>query len=117
LAAAVARVALRKLASPAVRLNVEHQANDLRAGLALINHAHGLFAEVRGRGLMIGAVLADAWKGKAAAILDHAAGHGLLLLQAGPDVLRFLPPLTIDDDELADGLARLGAALRDFVAG
>jgi len=117
LAAAVARVALRKLASPAVRLNVEHQANDLRAGLALINHALGLFAEVRGRGLMIGAVLADAWKGKAAAILDHAAGHGLLLLQAGPDVLRFLPPLTIDDDELADGLARLGAALRDFVAG
>jgi len=117
LAAAVARVALRKLASPAVRLNVEHQANALRAGLAEINHASGLFAEVRGRGLMIGAVLADAWKGKAAAILDHAAGHGLLLLQAGPDVLRLLPPLTIDDDELADGLARLGTALRDFVAG
>ncbi|MHB1272961.1 MAG: acetylornithine/succinylornithine family transaminase [Rhodanobacter sp.] len=117
LAAAVARVALRKLASPAVRLNVEHQANELRAGLAQINHALGLFAEVRGRGLMMGAVLADAWKGKAAAILDHAAGHGLLLLQAGPDVLRFLPPLTIGDDELADGLARLGAALRDFVAG
>ena len=27
--------------------------------------------------------------------LDHAAAHGLLVLQAGPDVLRFVPPLNI----------------------
>ena len=116
MAAAVARVALAKLASPAVLGNVEHQANELRAGLTHINHQLNLFVEVRGRGLMIGAVLADAYKGKAAAVLDHAAAHGLLLLQAGPDVLRFLPPLTITDDELAEGLARLYTALNDFVA-
>ena len=41
--------------------------------------------------------------------------HGLLLLQAGPDVLRFVPPLTITGEELADGLDRLHAALADFV--
>ena len=117
MAAAVARVALAKLASPKVLMNVERQANDLRAGLARINHALHLFADVRGRGLMIGAVLADAYAGKAAAILDHAAAHGLLLLQAGPDVLRFVPPLTITDEELADGLHRLHAALNDFAAG
>ncbi|WP_449429592.1 acetylornithine transaminase [Rhodanobacter umsongensis] len=114
MAAAVARVALAKLASPAVLMNVERQANDLRAGLARINDELNLFAEVRGRGLMIGAVLADAYKGKAGTILDHAAAHGLLLLQAGPDVLRFVPPLTIADDELAEGLMRLRAALDDF---
>jgi acetylornithine/N-succinyldiaminopimelate aminotransferase len=116
MAAAVARVALAKLASPAVLGNVERQANELRAGLARINHQLKLFSEVRGRGLMIGAVLADAYKGKAGAVLDHAAAHGLLLLQAGPDVLRFVPPLTITDDELAEGLARLYTALNDFVA-
>jgi acetylornithine/N-succinyldiaminopimelate aminotransferase len=115
LAAAVARVALKKLASPAVLTNVERQANDLRAGLARINRELGLFAEVRGRGLMIGAVLAEACKGQAGAILDLAAAHGLLLLQAGPDVLRFVPPLTISDDELAEGLRRLQAALTAFV--
>ncbi|PWK86615.1 acetylornithine transaminase [Fulvimonas soli] len=114
LAAAVARVALRKLASPQVLVNVERQANDLRAGLARINEALGLFAEVRGRGLMIGAVLAEAHRGKAGAILDHAAAHGLLLLQAGPDVLRFVPPLVITDEELAEGLGRLRAALADY---
>ncbi|OOG49415.1 acetylornithine transaminase [Rhodanobacter sp. C01] len=116
MASAVARVALAKLASPTVLRNVERQANELRAGLARINHQLKLFSEVRGRGLMIGAVLADAFKGKAGAVLDHAAAHGLLLLQAGPDVLRFVPPLTITDDELAEGLARLHTALNDFVA-
>ncbi|MFC5527263.1 acetylornithine/succinylornithine family transaminase [Rhodanobacter ginsengisoli] len=115
MAAAVARVALAKLASPAVLMNVRRQAEDLRAGLSRIDHSRQLFAEVRGRGLMIGAVLADAWKGRAGEILDHAATHGLLLLQAGPDVLRFVPPLTITGEELADGLDRLRDALADFV--
>lgn len=40
----------------------------------------------------------------------------LLLLQAGSDVLHFVPPLTITDEELAEGLARLHAALRSFAA-
>lgn len=116
MAAAVARVALRKLASSEVLMNVERQANDLREGLARINHDLHLFDEVRGRGLMIGAVLAAAYKGRAGEILDHAAAHGLLLLQAGPDVLRFVPPLTIGDEEIAEGLKRLRAALTAFVA-
>ena len=117
MAAAVARVALAKLASSAVLANVHRQAQALRDGLAAINRELDLFAEVRGRGLMIGAVLAERCKGKAGSVLDHAAAHGLLLLQAGPDVLRFVPPLTISDTELAEGLARLHAALRLFAAG
>ena len=114
--AAVARVALAKLASPAVLENVARQAASLRAGLDRINDELAVFAQVRGRGLMIGAVLAEAWRGRAAAILDHAAAHGLLLLQAGPDVLRFVPPLTITDEELAEGMQRLHAALVEFAA-
>ena len=116
MAAAVARVALAKLSSAAVLENVQRQARALRTGLAVINDDLQLFAEVRGRGLMIGAVLADTWKGRAGDVLDHAAAHGLLLLQAGPDVLRFLPPLNISDADVAEGLDRLHAALRDFVA-
>ena len=116
MAAAVARVALAKLSSPVVLANVQRQASALREGLARINNELQLFAELRGRGLMIGAVLADAYKGRAGDVLDHAAAHGLLLLQAGPDVLRFVPPLIISDTDLTDGLSRLHAALRDFVA-
>ncbi|SEN45072.1 acetylornithine/N-succinyldiaminopimelate aminotransferase [Luteibacter sp. UNCMF331Sha3.1] len=115
MAAAVALVALRKIASPAVLLNVERQANDIRAGLARINHEFHLFSEVRGRGLMIGAVLDTAYKGRAGDILDIAAAHGLLILQAGPDVLRIVPPLTITDEETAEGMQRLHDTLAEFV--
>ena len=114
LAAAVARVALQQLASDAIQANIQRQAQALRDGLAAINQALGLFSEVRGRGLMLGAVLKPEHAGKAGAILDHAAANGLLLLQAGPDVLRFVPALNITDAEVADGLLRLRKALEAF---
>ena len=116
LAAAVARVALRKLASADIAANVERQSNAIRDGLDAINRDLDLFSEVRGRGLMLGAVLKPEHAGKAGAILDHAAANGLLLLQAGPDVLRFVPALNIGDDDVADGLARLRRALDACVA-
>ncbi|WP_374558551.1 acetylornithine transaminase [Thermomonas sp.] len=116
LAAAVARVALRMLASDDIVANVRRQERALRDGLDAINRDLDLFAEVRGRGLMLGAVLKPEHAGKAGAIGDLAAAHGLLLLQAGPDVLRFVPALNIDDDAIADGLARLRSALEAFVA-
>lgn len=111
LAAAVANVALTKLDSPAIRANVERQSQTLRTGLQTLHAQHALFTEIRGRGLMLGAQLVPALAGRAAEILDAAAAHGLLLLQAGPDVLRFVPPLSITDAELADGIERLGRAL------
>jgi len=114
LAAAVARAALRKLASPEIAANVRRQSLALRDGLAGIDRGSRLFAEVRGRGLMIGAVLHPDHGGRAGDILDIAAAHGLFLLQAGPDVLRFVPPLNITDAEVVDGLARLRAALHAF---
>jgi acetylornithine/N-succinyldiaminopimelate aminotransferase len=114
LAAAVARVSLRKLASDAIATNVVRQAQVLRDGVGHIDATLGLFDEIRGRGLMLGAVLRPAFAGRAGEILDHAAAHGLLLLQAGPDVLRLVPPLNITDKEVADGLARLHQALASF---
>lgn len=116
LAAAVARAALRKLSSPEIATNVERQSAAIRAGLARLGDELGLFSEVRGRGLMLGAVLADAYRGRAGEILDLAAAHGLLLLQAGPDVLRFVPSLNIGDEDVTEGLRRLRAALQAFVA-
>jgi len=117
MAAAVARVALRKLSSPEILANVHIQAQVLRDKLAALNAELNIFSEVRGRGLMIGAVLTDAYQGKAGDILNHAAAHGLLVLQAGPDVLRFVPPLNIGEQDMAEGVKRLGDALRAFVAG
>ena len=116
LASAVARVALRTLASAAIAANVRRQEQAIRDGLDAINRDFDLFSEVRGRGLMLGAVLKAAYAGRAGEILDHAAANGLLLLQAGPDVLRFVPALNIGDDEVAEGLSRLRKALAAFAA-
>lgn len=117
LAAAVARAALRELRSPALAANVARQSQALREGLARIDAELGLFTEVRGLGLMLGAQLGEADAGQAGAILDHCIAHGLLLLQAGPDVLRFVPALNIGDADVAEGLARLRAALQSWRAG
>ncbi len=117
LASAVARVVLRKLSSPEIVANVEKQSRALCDGLAAIDRELNLFAEVRGRGLMLGAVLAPQYAGRAGEILDLAAAEGLLMLQAGPDVLRFVPALNIDDEAMAQGIARLSRALRAFVGG
>ncbi len=116
LAASVARVALRKLGSNDIAVNVARQSQALRVGVAEIDASLGLFDHMRGRGLMLGALLKPAFAGRASEILDHAATHGLLMLQAGPDVLRFVPPLNISDEEVADGLARLRVALEAFAS-
>jgi acetylornithine/N-succinyldiaminopimelate aminotransferase len=116
LAAAVALAALDALSSPALLENVRRQGRALREGLERIDRDLGLFREVRGRGLMLGAVLRTERAGRAAEVLDLAAAHGLLMLQAGPDVLRFVPPLNLVDADLAEGLERLRVALTEFAA-
>ena len=116
IAAAVARVVLRKLRSPELRANVERQGERLRKRLVALHNEIGIIAEVRGRGLMIGAVLRGGWAGRAGELGEACRRHGVLVLQAGPDVLRFLPPLNITDAELDDGMERFEAAMREAVA-
>jgi len=111
LAAAVARVALAKLKSADLLANVEARSAQLVAGLHAINAELSIFSEVRGRGLMLGAVLLEAHAARASDILDACAAHGLLILQAGVGVLRFVPALNILEDEIDEGLVRLKRAL------
>ena len=65
--------------------------------------------EVRGRGLMVAAVLDR----DAAAVVDACRERGLLVLTAGsgPAVLRLLPPLVVDEAEIDEALGILGAVL------
>jgi len=111
-AAAVARAAFRLARSPETMANVEKQGDRFRAALHEVNEELGLFKDIRGRGMMIGAELVDAHAGKAGELLDVCTAHGLLTLVAGPDVLRLLPPLTITDEETSEAVSKLGAACR-----
>ena len=116
LAAAVARVALRMLASDGIQANVARQSATLRAGLEAIGAEFGVFEQVRGMGLMIGAVLKPEYVADIGVLLDLAADKQVLILQAGSSVLRFVPPLNITDEELAEGLTRVREAIAAFVA-
>lgn len=62
---------------------------------------------VRGRGLMIGLEV----EGDPHALLTRCAGRGLLVLPAGTDVIRLLPPLSITFDEIDEGLEILTGVL------
>jgi len=116
LACAVARVVLKTLQSPALAKNVRERGKQLVAGLKAINKKHGIFSDIRGRGLMIGAEIKPEFHGKAGDITDLARKHGVLVLQAGTNVLRFLPSLLITEKELAGGLEKLDAAIAEFLS-
>ena len=55
-------------------------------------------SHVRGRGLLLGAVLSAP---RAADLESSARDHGLLVNAVAPDVIRLAPPLVLDDDDLA----------------
>lgn len=114
--AAVALAALRKLNNKQLLEDVGKKGEWLRAQLRELGKQHGLFSDVRGRGLMIGAELVPALAGKAAEISDAARKAGVLVLVAGPNVLRLLPPLTITDQELGEGVSRLADVLASWSA-
>ncbi|HEV2220732.1 MAG TPA: aminotransferase class III-fold pyridoxal phosphate-dependent enzyme, partial [Casimicrobiaceae bacterium] len=80
-------------------------------GLKAINLRRPLFADLRGEGVWLGCELAKAWRGRSIDVMNAAGEVGLLVLVAGPDVLRIAPSLVISLDEILEGLARLENAL------
>jgi succinylornithine transaminase family protein len=80
-------------------------------GLKAINMRRRVFRDLRGEGVWLGCELDDPWRGKAADVMRAAGDAGLLVLMAGPDVVRLAPSLVISLDEILEGLGRLETAL------
>ncbi len=111
---AVALAALKKINTPEMMAHVTARAEQATNYLHAINDELGIFTEIRGRGLMIGAELIPEFHGKAALISEAARSFGALVLVAGPNVMRMLPPLNITEAEMQEGLERFKAALVHF---
>ena len=116
LACAVAGALLDVVNSPEVLDGVKAKHTYFKDRLALIASELPVFKEVRGMGLLLGCVLEDQYAGRAREVLDLCSKHGLMVLMAGPNVIRFAPSLVISEGDIDEGLARLVAALRDFIA-
>ncbi|HEY0288183.1 MAG TPA: aspartate aminotransferase family protein [Pseudomonas sp.] len=111
LACAVGNAVMDVVNTPEVLAGVNTKHQQFKTRLDKIGQQYGIFSEVRGLGLLIGCVLTDAWKGKAKDIFNAAEHEGLMILQAGPDVIRFAPSLVIEDADIEEGLNRFERAI------
>ena len=112
LAMAAGQAVLDVVANDEFLTNVRLRGDRLWASLEQMipNHDH-LFAGVRGMGLMLGLQLHTDPR---AFVLHARERHGLLLVAAGDNVVRILPPLNIDDSHIAECMERLSAAAASF---
>ena len=116
LACAVGEAVIDVVNTPEVLGGVQDKHQRFKTRLEQIGQEYGVFSEVRGLGLLIGCVLTDAWKGKAKEFFNAAEAHDLMILQAGPDVVRFAPSLVIDDADIDEGLDRFERAVASLTA-
>ena len=111
LGCAVADALLEIVNTPEVLNGVKERHELFRARLERLGEQYGMFSEIRGRGLLIGAQLSEPWLGKAGQVLAAAEQEALMVLQAGPDVVRFAPSLVIDEVDIEEGLQRFERAV------
>ncbi len=115
LACAVAEAVVEITSDPKTLAGVKEREALMREGLQKINDKYRIFSEIRGKGLLLGGALNEAWQGRARDILVAAGKQGLMMLVAGASVVRFTPSLVITPEEIEQGLARLDKAIASLV--
>ncbi|MGO1296070.1 MAG: aspartate aminotransferase family protein [Vibrio sp.] len=115
LGCAVANAALDIITRPETLAGIKEREALFKAGLKRINEKYHIFKDIRGKGLLIGAELNDAWQGRAREILVASGKQGLMLLVAGANVVRLTPSLIIPEQDIEEGLARLDKAIATLV--
>jgi acetylornithine/N-succinyldiaminopimelate aminotransferase len=66
-------------------------------------------------GLLIGAELTPHYHGRARDFLTAAAARGLMILNAGPNVIRFAPSLVVEPQDIEAGMALFELAVQDVI--
>ncbi len=92
--------------------NVHEQSMRLGAGLQSFVDRFSMVEAVRGSGLLLGLACSSA----VAPIIESCKLKGLLVLSAGPNVIRMLPALNIKTSEVEQALAILEEAFAEFEA-
>ncbi len=116
-ACAVALRVCQTLEQEDLLVNVQHRGEQLRAGLSQIaqrfpQHVTG----VRGWGLINGLVLNADVALTAIEVVKAAIATGLLLVPAGPKVVRLVPPLIVTEAEVDLALQQLSQVMTDVAA-
>ena len=107
LACAAATATLQALTQDGLVENAKNMGKKFLNGLEELKSKHAIIREVRGKGLMIGVEL----KFEVKDILMEGIKNGLLLLYSGRNILRFLPPLVISEEDIVKTLQILDSLL------
>ncbi len=94
-----------ELSQPKLLRRVEQNGKQLREGLLMLGEDR--IKELRGRGLLLGIQMNDPVK----PLIEAARRRGLLVINAGEDILRICPPLTITPEEIDFGLEILAESM------
>ena len=117
-AAAAAISVLKQIEAGGVLESAQRIESVLKTGLTALQAKHPVIGDIRGRGAMIAIELVEpGTRNPNSAAVDslvkHCHQNGVLVLNAGTygNVIRFLPPLNISNELLADALEVLDAGL------
>ena len=96
--------------------NVRSRGKQLRKGLSAISQKYPSLCEgVRGWGLINGLVLKADVETVALDVVKAALKEGLLVIPAGPKVVRMVPPLIVTESDVQAALALLDKTLTQMV--
>jgi acetylornithine/N-succinyldiaminopimelate aminotransferase len=115
LACAVAHKVLELIDTPKVLNGVLSRCTLFQKQLQQANQAAPLFKQIRGKGLLIGCELKSEFEGLARPFIQAAEQAGLMLLMAGPSVIRLAPSLIIPEQDIVEGVDRMKGVMQDFI--
>jgi acetylornithine/N-succinyldiaminopimelate aminotransferase len=99
---------IERINRPEFLAEVRTKGKLLKELLEELNSPH--VKEVRGSGLMVGVEMDM----DVTPVVNQGYERGLLLVSAGPNVLRFVPPLIITEEEIKQTVATVGEILREI---
>jgi acetylornithine/N-succinyldiaminopimelate aminotransferase len=100
LATAASAYVLKRILAPGFLDDVKRKGALLEEKLKALQKEYPQCVDVRGMGLMMGLELSVS----AGAVVKKAIENGLLLVAAGPNVVRFVPPLVVSDEEISQAV-------------
>jgi acetylornithine/N-succinyldiaminopimelate aminotransferase len=104
---------MEAVTAPGFLAHVTQAGEHLTECLRALSRRHRC-GEVRGRGLLLAL---DLRRDISVAVADRALARGLLLNAPRPDSLRFMPALTVTDDEINRMIDILDSVLAEIAAG
>ncbi len=110
LAATASLVVVQKLIEPGFLAHIQGVGEEFKNGLMKLKSQYKFIQEIRGAGLIWGVELDQPVK----PIIESCMAKGLLVASAGPNVLRFLPPLIIEKTQIQEGMGILNDVLKGF---